>query len=118
MEGECDALAGFQLTGSRYPCVSVKSASEAKRNCADNFEYLNSFEKIVVCFDNDEPGQKAANQVAQLFEPGKVHLLKLSQAGCKDANDYLIKGLEKELSLIHISEPTRPVCSSRMPSSA
>ena len=27
-------------------------------------------------------------------------------------------GLSQELSLIHISEPTRPVCSSRMPSSA
>lgn len=94
VEGECDALAGFQLTGSRYPCVSVKSASEAKRNCADNFEYLNSFEKIVVAFDADEPGQKAAHEVAQLFEPGKVHILKLLKA--KDANDYLMKGLEKE----------------------
>lgn len=94
VEGECDALAGFQLTGSRYPCVSVKSASEAKKNCADNFEYLNSFEKIVICFDNDEPGQKAANQVAQLFAPGKCHIVKLALA--KDANDYLMKGLEKE----------------------
>ena len=28
------------------------------------------------------------------------------------------KSLEEKLSLIHISEPTRPVCSSRMPSSA
>ena len=27
-------------------------------------------------------------------------------------------GIAKTLSLIHISEPTRPVCSSRMPSSA
>ena len=94
VEGECDALAGFQLTGSKYPCVSVKSASEAKRNCAENFEYLNSFEKIVVCMDNDEPGQKAANQIAQLFAPGKVHILKLQL--CKDPNDYLVKGLEKE----------------------
>lgn len=94
VEGECDALAGFQLTGSKYPCVSVKSASEAKRNCADNFEYLNSFEKIVVCMDNDEPGQKAAGQIAQLFAPGKVHILKLQL--CKDPNDYLVKGLEKE----------------------
>lgn len=94
VEGECDALAGFQLTGSRYPCVSIKSASEAKRNCVDNFEYLNSFEKIVICFDNDEPGQKAANTVAQLFAPGKVHILKLQHA--KDANDYLMKGMEKE----------------------
>jgi twinkle protein len=94
VEGECDALAGFQLTGSRYPCISVKSASEAKKNCADHFEYLNSFEKIVICFDSDEPGQKAAQQVAQLFQPGKVHILKLEKA--KDANDYLMQGLEKE----------------------
>jgi len=94
VEGECDALAGFQLTGSRYPCVSVKSASEAKKNCVDNFEYLDSFDKIVIAFDNDEPGQKAANQVAQLFAPGKAHILKLELA--KDANDYLMKGLEKE----------------------
>lgn len=94
VEGECDALAGFQLTGSRYPCVSVKSASEARRNCADNFEYLDSFEKIVICFDADVPGQKAAQEVAQLFKPGKAHILKLEKA--KDANDYLMKGLEKE----------------------
>ena len=94
VEGECDALAGFQLTGSRYPCVSVKSSSEAKKNCVDSFEYLNSFDKIVVCMDNDEPGQKAATQIAQLFSPGKVHILKLQL--CNDPNDYLMKGLEKE----------------------
>ena len=107
VEGECDALAGFQLTGSRYPCVSVKSSSEAKKNCVDDLEYLNSFEKIVVCMDNDEPGQKAANQIAQLFAPGKVHILKLAKIEIgkdkddnpiytKDPNDYLLKGLEKE----------------------
>ena len=94
VEGECDALAGFQLTGSRYPCVSVKNAAVAKKDCVDSFEYLNSFEKIVVCMDNDEPGQKAAHQIAQLFAPGKVYILKLQHA--KDANDYLVKGLEKD----------------------
>jgi twinkle protein len=94
VEGECDALAGFQLTGSKYPCVSVKSAGEAKRNCVDNFEYLDSFEKIVVCMDNDEPGQKAASQISQLFAPGKVHILKLEKG--KDPNDYLMKGLERD----------------------
>ena len=94
VEGECDALAGFQLTGSRYPCVSVKSASVAKRNCADQFEYLDSFQKIVICFDADVPGQKAALEVANLFAPGKVHILKLDKA--KDANDYLINGWTRE----------------------
>lgn len=94
VEGECDALAGYQLTGSRYPCVSVKSSSDAKRNCAENFEYIDSFDKIVIAFDNDEPGQKAANQVAQLFAPGKVHIVKLEKGN--DPNEYLMKGLEKE----------------------
>ena len=94
VEGECDALACFELTGSRYPCVSVKSASEAKRNVVDSFEYLNSFDKIVVAFDADDPGQKAANEVAQLFSPGKVHILKLTEG--KDANEYLMKGLGKK----------------------
>lgn len=94
VEGECDALACFELTGSRYPCVSVKSASEAKRNVVDSFEYLNSFEKIVIAFDADDPGQKAANEVAQLFSPGKVHILKLQEG--KDANEYLMKGLGKK----------------------
>lgn len=93
-EGELDALSAFQMTGSKYPCVSVKSAVHAKKDCADNFEYLNSFEKIVVCFDNDEPGQKAAEQVAQLFSPGKVCNLKLQKG--KDASDYLVAGLAKD----------------------
>lgn len=94
VEGECDALAGFQLTGSRYPCVSVKSSSSAKKDCVDSFEYLNSFEKIVICMDSDEPGKKAAQQIAQLFQPGKVYILQLEKG--KDANDYLTQGLEKE----------------------
>lgn len=94
VEGECDALATFQLTGSRYPCVSVKSASAAKKDCVSSFEYLNSFDKIVVCMDNDEPGKRAATQIAQLFAPGKVHVLTLEK--CKDPNEYLMKDLNRE----------------------
>lgn len=93
-EGYYDTLSAFQLTGSRYPNVGVMSASTAKKEIVDNFEYLNSFEKIVLNFDSDEPGQKAAKDCAQLFEPGKVFILKLDRA--KDANDYLTKGWAKE----------------------
>lgn len=93
-EGYYDTLAAFQLTGSRYPNVGVMSASTAKKEIVDNFEYLNSFEKIVLNFDSDEPGQRAAKEVAGLFEPGKVFMLKLSRA--KDANEYLMNGIVKE----------------------
>lgn len=92
-EGFFDTLAAFQLTGSRYPNVGVTSAATAKKEIVNNFEYLDSFENIIINFDNDEPGQRAAKECAQLFGPGKVRLLKLSEA--KDANDYLMQGLSK-----------------------
>lgn len=93
-EGYYDTLSAFQLTGSRYPNVGVMSASSAKKEVVDNFEYLNSFDKIVLNFDSDKPGQEAAKTVAQLFEPGKVYIMKLNKA--KDANDYLTNGWIKE----------------------
>lgn len=93
-EGYYDAMSAWQLTGSRYPNVAVQSASSAKKEVVTNFEYLDSFEKIVINFDNDKPGQDAAKAVAGLFAPGKVHILCLKKA--KDANDYLTHGYVKE----------------------
>lgn len=114
-EGYDDAMASYELTGSKYPCVSVHSASTARKDCADNFEYLNSFEEIVVCFDTDTakidsqgnkryPGQEAAQAVATLFPPKKVRILTLSKA--KDANDYLLSGLKQEFVKEWWSAPT------------
>lgn len=85
-EGALDALSAFQIHGSKYPVVAVTSASSAKTECGKEFEYLNSFEKIYLSFDSDEPGQKAAAEVARLFDFNKVYLIDLSR---KDANEYL-----------------------------
>ena len=103
-EGYYDALSAFQLTGSRYPNVGVMSASSAKKEVVDDFEYLNSFQNIIINFDSDEPGQKAAKEVAALFEPGKVRILKLEKA--KDANDYLKEGLTQEYVREWFNAPT------------
>jgi twinkle protein len=92
-EGVYDAMAAFQITGSRYPNVAVMSASSAKKEVVANFEYLNSFETIIFNFDSDDPGQKAAKECAILFDPGKVKILKLDKF--KDANDYLLEGQGK-----------------------
>lgn len=100
-EGELDSLSVYQMTGSKFPVVSVKNAATARKDIADNFDYLNSFDKIVICFDKDDehkkedgsifyPGQDAAQKVAAMFELGKVRVLTLRDA--KDANDYLLKG--------------------------
>lgn len=93
VEGELDAAAAYQMSGSKYPVVAVQSASTAKRDCTTAFEYLDSFEKIVLAFDSDAPGRKAAEAVAQLFKPGKVYICDLRLH--KDPCDYLKNGDER-----------------------
>lgn len=95
-EGEFDALAVYQIMGG-YPVVSVKNgAAGAVKDCQENYEWLDSFETIVVCFDNDAPGIEAANKVAELFL-GKVKIVK-HELGFKDACDYLKANKEKLFS--------------------
>jgi twinkle protein len=109
VEGEYDALAAYELMGSRWPVVSVRSgAAGAAKDVAENSEYLNSFQNIVVCFDKDEgklnaqtgqvryPGQEAALTVAGMFPIGKVKVLTLAEA--KDANDYLKVGKREQFN--------------------
>ena len=94
-EGELDALAGYQLTGSQWPSVSIRNGAQAAlKDCKAQYEWLNSFDNIVICFDADEPGQKAAKEVAELFG-NKAKIVK-HKSGYKDACDYLIAGATKE----------------------
>lgn len=87
-EGEDDMAACYEMMG-HYPVVSViHGASGAVGDCKKAYKYLDSFDKIYVCFDNDEPGRKAQEQVAKLFNPNKVYIVSLSKH--KDARDYLV----------------------------
>ena len=89
-EGAKDALSVYEMLGSKYPAVAVRSASSARGDCAKDFDYLNSFDKIYICFDNDEPGRRATREVSELFDVNKVYIVDLTKH--KDANDYLSKG--------------------------
>lgn len=91
-EGYEDAMAVNQMFGGKYPAVSVDGAASAAKAVREAFEYLNTFDQIVFCFDNDEAGRKALKEVSSLgFPLGKVKTLLLKDY--KDANDYLINGL-------------------------
>lgn len=91
-EGEEDAMAAFQLLGDRVPCVYINIGSSHAQKCVqNNYEYLDSFEEIYLCFDNDEPGREAREKVAKLFTPGKIKIMEFP-LGSKDANDVLLKG--------------------------
>ena len=87
-EGEIDAMSAYQMMGSRWPCVSLKNgAASAVANCKQSFEYLDQFDNIVICFDNDKAGKQAAQDLVQIFEPNKCKIMSMD---LKDANEYLV----------------------------
>ena len=86
-EGELDAMSAYQLLGSKWPVVSIKNgAQSALKNCRQALDYLNKFDTVVLCFDNDQQGRDAQQAVAKLFEPNKCKIMNLE---FKDANEYL-----------------------------
>ena len=94
-EGEIDALTMSQVQGNKWPVVSLPNgASAAKKTFKANLEWLEGFEKVVVCFDADAAGQDAVDDVKGILSFGKLHIMKLP---LKDPNDMLRAGRTDEL---------------------
>ena len=88
-EGEVDAMSVYQMLGSKYPSVSIKNGvASALKDIKRSYTWLDKFDNIVINFDNDEVGREASKKVAELFQPGKVKIVKLPEI-YKDANDLL-----------------------------
>jgi twinkle protein len=95
-EGEVDALSVAEVMGLNWPAVSPPSgAQSAKKALAAELEFLESFEKVVLCFDNDEAGHRAMEECLPLFSPGKAYTVDLGSR--KDANDFLQDEERKQL---------------------
>jgi twinkle protein len=87
-EGELDALSIAEALGGKYPVISINNgAAAAKRDLKEHLEFINSYDEILLAFDNDEPGKKAIQEVSSLFTPGKVRVVDLGQY--KDFNEVL-----------------------------
>lgn len=96
-EGEHDAPSIFEALGSSIAAVSVQSSSTAYRDIELNRDKLNSFEKIIIAFDNDEAGDKAMRKVmtSGLFDFNK--LFYITWDTYKDANDFAQAGDFEEI---------------------
>ena len=106
-EGEIDALSVSQAQGNKWPVVSIPNgAAGAKKHMQKCLEYYDAFEEVIVMFDQDEAGRKAAQEVCQLFAPGKV---KIAALPMKDANELLVAGKEQEIiQAVWNAKPYRP----------
>tara|TARA_X000001382_G_scaffold59330_1_gene40849 strand:- start:690 stop:2360 length:1671 start_codon:yes stop_codon:yes gene_type:complete len=98
VEGECDAMATYELLGSKWAVVSIKNGAQgAVRDIKENIEYVESFDNVVICFDNDKQGIEASQKVASIIKPRKAKIVSIPN-GYKDANDMLRKNLHKEFT--------------------
>lgn len=94
-EGELDALSVTQAMGLTWPAVSIPTgASGAKKAVAKGLAWLEKFDKVVFCFDEDEPGRAAVEECAALLSYGKAYVTSLP---LKDASDMVKAGRSKEL---------------------
>ena len=106
-EGEIDAMSVSQAQNNKWPVVSIPNGAQgAKKSLTKHLDYLNGFEEVILMFDQDEPGRKAAIECAELFAPGKC---KIASLPLKDANECLQAGREQDIiQAIWNANPYRP----------
>jgi twinkle protein len=94
-EGEIDAMSVSQLQDNQWPVVSIASGAggQVKRYIAERLDYFRGFDKVILMFDMDEAGQKAAKAAARVIGP-TAHIAELP---LKDANEMLLAGRGGEL---------------------
>lgn len=89
-EGEMDCLSVYQARPS-WPVVSVPNG--AKGACSavkEQLSWLLGFEEIILMFDNDQEGQKATQECAQVLPPDRTFIAALG--AYKDASEALQAG--------------------------
>ena len=86
-EGELDAASCYESMPG-WPMVSVPhGASAAKKDLQKQIPLFQGYEEIVLFFDNDEAGRKAASEAASILPPGKTKIARLE--GYKDPSEAL-----------------------------
>jgi len=106
-EGEIDCLSYAEAVDRKWPVVSVPDgAGSAKRAIEEAIDWISQFEEVVLMFDMDEPGQQAAQEVAEILPPGKAMLATLPR---KDPNQTLLEcGAGELVRAVFQAKPFHP----------
>ena len=104
--GENDLAAAYQMldehhksrgTDQTYLPTAVVSPTtgegSAFKQAQAQYDFLNRFQNIIICFDNDDKGREAATAIAAVLPKQKVKIMSLSG---KDPNEMLIEGKAKQ----------------------
>lgn len=115
--GEADALAAFQMLetyrkgrSSDFEPIPVVSSgigeSGSYKQVQLHYEWLNSHERILVCYDQDDAGKKAVEKLMTVLPKGKTFIVNLPM---KDVNAMLDAGKQKQfISCFYDAKPYSP----------
>jgi len=106
-EGELDAASCYEAMPT-WPMVSLPhGAASAKKDIQKQIPLFQGYEEIVLFFDSDEPGRKAAEDAASVLPPGKVKIARME--AYKDPSEALQAGdAEAIRKAIWDAKPYRP----------
>lgn len=104
-EGEIDCLSLAQ-TLETWPVVAVPGVGSIS-SIKDNIQWVSSFDKVILFFDEDEPGRKFTEDVAALLPPNIVYVG--STLPYKDMSElYLAKGTKAVMQAYYQAEKWHP----------
>jgi KaiC/GvpD/RAD55 family RecA-like ATPase len=98
--GEEDALAMKQTMVEKSPKYDTAVVSpltgepSLHKQILENYDWVTSFECVIIMMDNDEAGAESAEKAAKLLKPGQAYIADLR---LNDPCDYVKDGLEDEL---------------------
>ena len=99
--GEVDLLSAYEILetdrlskGGKFPIIPVVSPTIGEsgtfKQIQSQYEWLDRFERIVLCFDNDKAGERAVDKIvekcASILPKNKLYVMRLSR---KDTNEYV-----------------------------
>lgn len=122
--GEIDAMSAYQMlkdyrdrTNARkdqdFPYVPVVSSTIGEsglfKQAQRQYDWLNRFERIIVCLDSDKAGKEAVELLVKNIPKNKLYVMELDK-NSKDPNEYLKAGNEAEfIGAYYKAHPYVPV---------
>lgn len=103
-EGEIDAMTLHQ---AGIPALSVNAGAGNHQWIESDWERLERFSEILICFDDDDAGRKGATEVVLRLGAERCRVVRF---GAKDANQWLMDGAEGEDfdGAIRVAKPLDP----------
>ena len=86
-EGELDAASCYEAMPGWQMVSLPHGAASAKKDVQKQIPLCQGYDEIVLFFDGDDAGRKAAEETAGVLPPGKVKIARLE--GYKDASEAL-----------------------------